>query len=338
MNGKWLIRGRDGRLSVYQLSGDAVLCRAERVPGGSWDAPRKIGGDQRLHPVLSVGQGIDAYGHLVSWRPTVADESGLVHSTHFRPLLAPLDWEPIGHPNGKGRCTGDPSVAVDNQGRAHVFVRNAKGGLSMRAQSIKGGWGPWFDLGGEDIQGPPAAVAGKNGRWEVYAVAPGALLHRRQEKPATGVVVEERAEVAARPGTLCAVATSEENTTLFFTDEVGELCAWRPGSKPQALISAAGPGPVAAIRCELDGHDCTMLAQRSSNGRVVFAAYPTEDESAGAWWTESGPILPVDAEIALAKDAEDRVVAAALSPSTGRLLISRRKDEPGLALTAWQEV
>ncbi|WP_432135903.1 MULTISPECIES: hypothetical protein [unclassified Streptomyces] len=338
MNGKWLIRGRDGRLSVYQLSGDAVLCRAERAPGGAWDAPRRIGGDQRLHPVLSVGQGIDAYGHLVSWRPTVPGESGLVHSTHFRPLLAPLDWEPIGHPNGKGERTGDPSVAVDDQGRAHVFLRNAAGGLSMRAQSVKGGWGPWRDFGGEDIQGAPAAVAGKDGRMEVYAAVPGAVLYWRQEKPATPFVVEERAQTAVRPGTLRALATSAEHTTLFFTDESGDVCAWRPGGKPVPLVASAGPGPVAAVRCELDGLDCTLVAQRSSAGRVVFAAYPTEDESAGAVWTESGPVLPADAEVALTQDADGRVVAAALSPSTGKLLISRRKEEPGLALTAWQEV
>ncbi|MFE1000328.1 hypothetical protein ACFW4T_26365, partial [Streptomyces mutabilis] len=129
MNGEWLIRGRDGRLSVYQKSDDAALCRAERVPGGSWGAPRRIGGDQRLHPVLTVGQGTDAYAHLVAWRPTSPGESGLVHCTHFRPLLASLDWAPIGHPNGKGDRTGTPSVAVDHQGRgARIGGNGGRGG------------------------------------------------------------------------------------------------------------------------------------------------------------------------------------------------------------------
>ena len=63
-----------------------------------------------------------------------------------------------------------------------------------------------------------------------------------------------------------------------------------------------------------------------------------EQESAGAWWTESGPQLPVDAVVAMAVDEDGRVVAATLSPSTRRLLITRRKDEPGLALEAWREV
>ncbi|WKX13341.1 hypothetical protein [Streptomyces sp. NL15-2K] len=338
MNGDWLIRGRDGRLSVYLPAGDAVLCRAECGPGGPWDAPRRVGGDQKLHSVLAVGQGADGYAHLVSWRPTARGESGLVHSTHFRPRLAALDWSPIGHPDKKGERTGTPAVAVDAQGRAHVFVRNKGGGVSMLGQKEKGGWGPWRDLKGRDVQEELAAVTGESGHVELYAAVPGGILHWRQEKPGAEPVLEEAIEAPVRPGTLHALATSPESTTLFYTDTSGDLCAWRPGGKPVTLIASAGPGPVSAVRCELDGHDCTLLAQRSEGGRVAFAAYPTEQESAGAWWTESGPQLPADAEVSLAVDEDDRVVAATLSPASGQLLLTRRKDEPGLALRAWRPV
>ncbi|MFF4833034.1 hypothetical protein [Streptomyces sp. NPDC001315] len=338
MNGDWFIRGRDGRLSVYLSSGEAALCRAERGPGGPWAAPRKVGGDQKLHPVLAIGQGIDGYAHLVSWRPTAAGESGLVHSTHFRPRLAALDWNPVGHPDKKGDRTGTPAVAVDAQGRAHIFVRNLGTGVSMLAQKEKGGWEPWRDLKGRDVQGDLEAVTGESGRVELYAAVPGALLHWRQEKPGSPPVLEEAMEATPRPGTLRALATSPESSTLFFTDDSGDLCAWRPGGKPVPLLAAAGPGPVSVVRCELDGTDCTLLAQRSASGRVAFAAYPTEEESAGAWWTDSGPRLPADAEVSLAVDEEGRVVAAAMSPSTGQLLLTRRKDEPGLALEAWREL
>ncbi|WP_369249831.1 hypothetical protein [Streptomyces sp. R41] len=338
MNGDWLIRGRDGRLSVYLLSEAAVRCRAERGPGGPWDPPRTVGGDQRLHPVLAVGQGPDGYAHLVSWRPTVRDESGLVHSTHFRPRLAALDWNPIGHPDRTGGRTGSPAVAVDAQGRAHVFVRNKGGGVSMVAQKEKGGWDPWRDLKGREVQEDLAAVTGESGRVELYAAVPGGILHWRQEEPGAQPVLEEALETPIRPGTLRALATSPESTTVFFTDEAGDLCAWRPGGKPVPVLASAGPGPVSAIRCELDGYDCTLLAQRSASGRVVFAAYPTEQESAGAWWAESGPQLPADARVSLAEDEDGRVVAASLSPGSGELLLTRRKDEPGLALEAWRPV
>lgn len=339
VNGEWLIRGRDGRLSVYLTSEDAVLCRAERTPGGPWDPPRRVAGDQKVQPGVAVGQGADGYAHLAAWRPAPAGEAVLVHSTHFRPLLAALDWAPCGHPNKKGDRTDTPAVAVDAKGRAHVFVRNIGTGISMVAQKEKGGWDPWRDLKGQGVQGPPVAVTGESGCVEAYAAVSGAILYWRQAEPGTIPVREEPLEVAVRPGTLRALATSTEHTTLFFTADSGDVCAWRRGGKPVPLLPAAGPGPVAAVRCELDGHDCTLLAQRSASGRVAFAAYPTEEETAGAWWTESpGPQLPDDAQVALTKDHEDRVVAATLSPSTGRLLITRRKDEPGLALRAWQEV
>ncbi|MCX5249624.1 MULTISPECIES: hypothetical protein [unclassified Streptomyces] len=338
MNGDWLIRGRDGRLSVYLPTDDAVLCRAERGPGGPWTPPHRVGGDQKLHSSPAVGRGSDSYAHLVSWRPTVPGESGLVHSTHFRPRLAALDWSPVGHPDRKGPGTGTPAVAVDAEGRAHVFVRNKGGGVSMLAQKEKGGWDPWRDLKGRDVQDELAAVTGESGRVELYAAVPGGILHWRQEEPGAQPALEEAMEAPVRAGTLRALATSADATTLFYTDESGDLCAWRPGGKPVVLLPSAGPGPVCAVRCELDGHDCTLLAQRSSSGRVAFAAYPTEQESAGAWWTESGPQLPLDAGVSLAVDEEGRVVAATLSPSTGQLLLTRRKDEPGLALEAWREV
>ncbi|MEV7324100.1 hypothetical protein [Streptomyces sp. NPDC093970] len=338
MNGDWLLRGRDGRLSVYLPSGDAVLCRAERGPGGPWGAPRRMGGGQRLHPGFSVGRSADGYAHLVAWRPTGQGESGLVHSTHYRPHLAALDWQSIGHPGKKGEVTGAPAVAVDARGRAHVFVRNRGRGVSMAAQKEKGGWEPWRDLKGRLVEDGLAAVTGESGRVEVYAAVPGGIVHWRQEEAGKPPVLLETVETPVRPGTLAALATSPGNTTLYYGDEAGDLCAWRPGGEPRRLLPCAGPGPVAAVRCELDGHDCTLLAQRSSSGRVAFAAYPTEDEGAGAWWTESGPQLPGDATVALTTDEDDRVTAVALSPSAGQFLITRRKAEPGLALEAWREV
>ncbi|MGW4879419.1 hypothetical protein ACWEPI_23005 [Streptomyces sp. NPDC004262] len=338
MNGDWLLRGRDGRLSVYLPSGDAVLCRAERGPGRPWGAPRRIGGDQRLHPGFAVGHGADGYAHLVAWRPTVKGESGLVHSTHYRSHLAALDWQPIGHPGKKGEVTGAPAVAVDAQGRAHVFVRNRGRGVSMVAQKEKGGWDPWRDLKGRLVEDGLAAVTGESGRVEVYAAVPGGIVHWRQGEAGKPPVLAETIETPVRPGTLAALATSPASTTLYYTDEAGDLCAWRPGDRPYTLLPSAGPGPVAAVRCELDGHDCTLLAQRSASGRVAFAAYPTQDEPAGAWWTESGPQLPADATVALATDEDGRVTAVSLSPSAGQLLLTRRKEEEGLALEAWREV
>ncbi|WP_394429334.1 hypothetical protein [Streptomyces sp. SGAir0957] len=342
MNGDWLIRGRDGGLCAYAFTpdGDAVLCRTERTPGGAWSDPRRVGGDQRLHPVLALARAQAGYVHLVSWRPTTPGESGLVHSTHFQPHLAALDWSSIGHPNRTGDRTGPPAVAVDAQGRAHVFVRNRGGGVSMRGQQEKGGWGPWRDLKGKGVRGELAAVAGESGLVTLYAATGESILRWRQEKPGAVPVLDEKpCPATARPDTLHALATSPEHTTLFYTDEDGGLYAWRGDDAPVRLVDAAGPGTVTAIRCLLDGVDCTLLAQRADSGRVAFAAYPTEMESAGAWWSESGPALPPDTRIALAKDATDRVVAATYVPGNPpRMHLTRRKDEPGLAMEAWNQL
>ncbi|MER6132460.1 hypothetical protein [Streptomyces sp. NPDC001815] len=339
MNGDWLIRGRDGRLSAYAPREEAVWCWAEQHPGGSWTAPRTVGGDQRVNQVLAVGQGTDDYAHLVSWRPTGAGEAGLVHSTHFRPQLAALDWNRLGHPNEKGGQTGVPAVAVDAEGRAHVFVRNKGGGVSMRGQKERGGWGPWRDLKGREVEGELAAVTRASGLVELYATSPAGILRWTQAGPGhVPALDDEPLKASVRPGTLRALATSDEHVTLFFTDEADTVCAWRPGAEPVELLGCAGPGPVSAIRCTLDDIDCTLLAQRSASGRVAFAAYPTEQESAGAWWTDSGPQLPADVQVSLAEDSEGRVVAATLQPDAGQLLLTRRKDEPGLALEAWRTV
>lgn len=337
MNGDWLIRGRDGRLSVYWHTQDAVLCRAEHVPGGSWDAPRRVGGDQKVQAGFALGQGADGYAQLVAWRPTRSGESGLVHSTHFRPLLAALDWTPIGHPNKTGERTGTPAVAVDTEGRVYLFVRNRGKGVHTINQKERGGWNTWHDLKGSKVGEELVAVSAESGLVEVYAVGPAGVLRWLQQEPGARPVAADPLTAEVAPGTLSALPTSKEHTTLFFADPDGMLHAWRPDGDPIPLIAVAGPGPVSVVRCTLGGHDCTLLAQRSSSGRVAFAAYPTERESAGLWWTESGPALPVGTRVAVAEDAEGRVVAASLTPD-GVLRLARQKDEPGLALAAWQTV
>lgn len=337
VNGDWLIRGRDGRLSAYTPGGDALHCRAERRPGGDWLPARKAGGEQPLLPGVAVGQGADGYAHLVAWRPTADGEAGLVHSTHFRPHLAPLDWLPTGHPNRTGARTGMPAVAVDDAGRAYLFVRNRGLGVHTINQKARGGWNSWHDLRGSRVHEELVAVTGESGLIEVYATNPEGILRWYQPEPGARPVAADPLPVAVAPGSLSALPTSKEHTTLFFTDPEGMVYAWRPDGDPVALLAAAGPGPVAVLRCALDGHDRTLLAQCSSSGRVVFAAYPTEREAADLCWTETGPRLPVGSRVALAEDTEGRVVAATVTPD-GELRVARQTDEPGPALGAWQVV
>ena len=108
----------------------------EHGADGTWDGPRKVGGEQKLLPIAAVGQGADRYAHLVAWRPTVQGEAGLVHSTHFRARLAALDWNPLGHPNKKGDRTGTPAVAVDAEGRLLSVNRAGAELLGIRPEAV----------------------------------------------------------------------------------------------------------------------------------------------------------------------------------------------------------
>ncbi|WP_425276339.1 hypothetical protein [Streptomyces carpinensis] len=392
MNGDWPRCGRDGRLSVHLPSDDAVRCRAERWPDGPWDAPRRVGGDQKLYPALAVGQGTDRYAHLVSWRPTGKGESGLVHSTQFRPRLSALDFRPVGHPDNrrvggdqklypalavgqgtdryahlvsgrptgkgesglvhstqfrprlsaldfrpvghpdnKGHRTGAPAGAVDTAGRTHLFVRNRGGGVSMVAQKEKGGWTAWCDLKGREVQDGLAAVTGESGRVELYAAVPGGLLHWRQGESGGRPVLEEALKAAVRPGT---------------------LYAWPPrGIAPPcstpATRAACAPGGRAANRSPCSPPPAPARSSpRAANWTAATAGCWCGARSAAEW--PSPPVPPRRSRRAPGGPGPSRgpgfrrtprlLIAATLSPSTGRLLLTSRKDEPGPALQAWREV
>lgn len=242
VNGDWLIRARDGRLGVYATRDEAVWCRAERRPGGgTWLPWRKVGGDQRLHPGLAVGHGADGYAHLVSWRPTKAKEAGLAHSTHFRVHLAALDWSAVGHPDRTGARTGIPAVAVDAEGRAHVFVGNRGNGVHALIQKERGGWNAWSGLKGSDVHEELAAVTGESGRVELYGTNPDGILRWLQEEAGAPPVPADPLPVRVEPGTLSALSTSKEHTTLFFADPEGMLHAWRPDTEPTPCSRRPAP-------------------------------------------------------------------------------------------------
>lgn len=241
VNGNWLIRARDGRLGVYTTRDEAVWCRAEQRPGGAWSPWRKVGGEQRLHPALAVGQGANGYAHLVSWRPTKAKESGLVHSTHFRVHLAALDWIPVGHPDKAGARTGVPAVAVDAEGRAHVFVGDRGNGVQALVQKERGGWSAWSALKDPEVHGELTAVTGESGRVELYATTDTGILRWLQEEPGAPPVPADPLPVRVEPGTLSALPTSKKHTTLFFADPEGMLYAVRPDTGPTPCSPRQAP-------------------------------------------------------------------------------------------------
>ncbi|MEC4019996.1 hypothetical protein [Streptomyces sp. H27-D2] len=343
--GEWLRLGKDGRLSAYVQEAEGVVRWTETRPGGPhWTGPDPVPAPGLRH--VTVAQGPDGYVHLLGLRRNpLADgevEADIVHATQYQPGRPFTAWHSLGNPHAKSgdeaRALSRPAAAVAGPGGAvHVFVRNAGHGVHLRRQGADGKWQPWTDLGGRRVLDELTAVATAAGRVELLARTHDGAARWHQEDPSGDFIPCE--DVAAHPavGAVGALETGEDRLTYFWHEGDGDgIVAHRPGTDPVRLGGSPTAGPAAALRAPIDGHDCTVLAHRGKNGRPMLAAWPTEDESAGVWWTETGEecVGPP----ALALDAAGRVVLAAVGLDGGLRVARQKTTEPGLALAAWSRV
>ncbi|MEU1277128.1 hypothetical protein [Streptomyces sp. NPDC005805] len=340
LTGDWLTRGRDGVLTAWAPGDDAVL-RWTRWGTGA-PGPERLPAPGLLPP-LAVTQGADGYVHLVGVRRVRGGETlELVHAVQFQTGRPLLGWTALGHPNKAPKETGRPVTAVDGEGRLYVALRNGGTGLSCRNQKVKGGWAGWQDLGGKGVRDTPAAAVDGKGRVELYAAEGDAVVRFTQEKP--GAAFERAAElgVRAEPGAFTALTGPSGAVELFFTDAEGTIRVWAPERGPDArpLLPAAGPGAPALAAVEIDGHDCTVLAQETPEGQVAFAAYPSGDEEAGAWWTPTDParagVRGGGLALALCAHGEEGLVGTALGASGEPVVIRQKKDAGGFAVGRWK--
>ncbi|WP_431041690.1 hypothetical protein ACQUSR_07055 [Streptomyces sp. P1-3] len=341
-----MLRGNDGRLTVYALVAGGIARWTEVGPGGpEWTGPQLF--ETPGLTDIAVAQGADGYAHLIGLRRKAVGEERtdveLVHATQFQTGRPLTGWHSLGTPHPKdwrkALKVGAPTAAVDASGAVHVFVRNAGRGVSARRQDAKGKWGGWLDLKGKDLVDGLSATATTDGRVEVFAPTEDGALRWYQPEP--GGALQRGEDVTARPspGSVSAAESSRDTLTHYWRDQrTGAVCAYRPGAGTTAPLGGeTGIGPVAVVRAEIEGHDCTLVAQRDTRtGRLAVAAHPSEDEAAGVWWTATGE--PGLGEPALALDASDRVVLAAVGPEGGLRVARQKTTEPGLALHAWQRV
>ncbi|WP_226962668.1 hypothetical protein [Streptomyces sp. C8S0] len=75
-----------------------------------------------------------------------------MYALQYQSGLAVRDWAPVGSPYQDRQDLavpiGVPAAVVDSTNSLHVFVRNAGGGVSGRAQVASGKWNRWADLKG----------------------------------------------------------------------------------------------------------------------------------------------------------------------------------------------
>ncbi|MFD3923618.1 hypothetical protein [Streptomyces sp. NPDC058595] len=341
----WLLRGKDGRLTAYAPTEDGVLrWTEERLGGPTWSGPELLPAPGLL-PYLSIAGGAQGYVHLVGLRrkPAAGGQirTDVVYAVQFQTGRPLRDWQALGTPYPKdlarGGLLGLPAAVIDPNGSLHLFARNAGRGLSARIQKPSGAWLTWADLKGSRMTGEAAAVVGEDGLIEVLGPTDDAVMRWRQPKVAAKAERDLKSFAArVTPGTLTSERTGGDRLTHYWRDtDDRTVHAWRLESGETAPLGGPGTGPIALLRTPVDGHDCTILAQRGLDGRPALAAYPTEDESAGVTWTPTGEEC-VGAP-ALALDGRGRVVMAVIAKDGG-LRISRQKAEPGLALEAWSRV
>ncbi|MFC9390950.1 hypothetical protein [Streptomyces venezuelae] len=343
LQGAWLTRGVEGRFSAY-LPRDGEVVRWTEQPDGSWSGPVSLGGPGpagRLTPFLAVGQGADRYVHLVGVRPAGTGEGHveLVHSVQFQTGRPALEWRSIGHSNATSRWTGNPAVAVDAQGRAYVFMRNGGGGLSARAQKDTGGWHPWWDLKGSRTDPSPVAVTNGSGFVELYTAHEKGLVRYVQSESGGRPVREDVVPASVTMGSLAATTGPSGHVTLFYLDQEGQVGAWSPDRslEPTVLGKAVGTGRLDATRCLVDGAESTVLAQRSADGRLALAVLPSERETEGVHWAETGE-RHAELTAVLSSDLDGRPVAMARTGG-GRVLTARqRAGAEGLRLEGWRPI
>ncbi|MFI6061072.1 hypothetical protein [Streptomyces sp. NPDC051286] len=340
LDGIWLTRGKDGRLTVYVHTEDSLRRWTQTRPGGGeWHCSDLATVGHLTH--LSVVQDANAYVHFVGRRERVVGSTvttDIVYAIQYqtgRPVSA---WRSLGNPHkdaAGGHRIGAPAVVVSESGEVHIGIRNAGGGLMLRRERADGTWRGWEDLRGSHITGVPAAVALTSGGVEMFAASDGGTLHWQQKEAGGGWNEVQPSRLAVRAGTLAALETAPGRATYFWTDPAGGVMAYRAGAWPMVLGGAPGDGPHAVIRMALDGYDCTVLAHRGINGTAVVGLGVTENEANGVWWSDTG--VPCLATPALTHDVFGRLVMAVIGDD-GAPRLALQTDAPGLTLDEWHAI
>lgn len=335
-SGRWLVLGKDGRLTAYARTDAGLLRWTELRPGGpAWTGPDFFPIPGLTH--LSMAQGADTYVHFLGRRevrkgdgPPVVD---VVHAIQYQTGRPVTEWRSLGNPHQdreKAARFGVPAAAVSASGRVYVFARNAGGGVMLRREAPTGKWEAWRDLKGSRVRDGLAVVTHASGRIELLAGGEQDAMWWRQPEADGDFGREPNIPLRVAPGTASVLETGPDRATYFWADpQGGGLLAHRPGGWAIPLGGAPAGDPVTALRAVLDGYDCTVLAHRDLDGHVMLAAYGTENEQAGVWWSPTGEHCA--GAPALALDGHGRVVLAMLGHD-GALHVARQTGEPGLSL------
>ncbi|QES50409.1 PIG-L family deacetylase [Streptomyces venezuelae] len=175
----WLVEGTGGRLWAFAaLDGRmAHWTRNGTGPNASWTGPVLLPGTG-MDPGASAARLPDGRIAVFGTRTTLGTRAQdyrreVVYAVQSAPNGPFGAWQSAGTPEGTDAdgtsAISGPAVAVDRTGRLTVYVRDAKRSLRARTQLPSGGFGPWHQLGGGDLQSDPVAATDAAGRTHVFA-------------------------------------------------------------------------------------------------------------------------------------------------------------------------
>ncbi|WP_240799272.1 hypothetical protein [Streptomyces sp. A0958] len=334
--GRWMTLGKDGRLTLYARTDGGLLRWTQRSRGGDrWDGPDFV-------PVagltdLTVVQGADAYVHFLGRRERRGDEGpsvDFVHAVQYQTGRPVTEWRSLGNfyrDRERGRKVGAPAGAVDAQGTVFVFARNAGRGLQMRREGKGGKWGAWQDLKGVGLSAQIVPSVTSGGLVEVFATGDRGVQQWRQDVPDGPLLIAPPLQFYALEGSATALETAPGRLTYYWTDAAtAGIVFFRAGAWPVLLGGYPGEGAVVALRADLGGYDCTVLAQRGTSGTLLIGVCGTEGEQGGVWWSDTTEECVGDP--ALAVDGCGRVVVA-VRGRDGAVSLARQEPGPGLTLS-----
>lgn len=270
----------DGRLVGYGVLGLRAVRWRETAPGsGQWGPPHDLGGGP-LAPALGSATLKDGRQLLFALRFASIAGHGAANTREVVLLEQRTAggnfaaWTGLGNPESdpeKGRRIGVPVAVTDQQGRVHLFLRNAAQGISTRVRSAQGRWSDWTDLGGAQIQDGLSATLDTAGRVHVFASGRDTVHHWAQD--ADGGPLTERPEPGLPlPGDFpTAVAAPDGGIDVYYrkpataaTTRV-HLGGLHPRTRRRSRAARPGrprTGPTPAEREGVDPHRRGRTARR----------------------------------------------------------------------------
>ncbi len=260
----------DGRLVGYGVLGLRAVRWRETAPGsGQWGPPHDLGGGP-LAPALGSATLKDGRQLLFALRFASIAGHGAANTREVVLLEQRTAggnfaaWTGLGNPESdpeKGRRIGVPVAVTDQQGRVHLFLRNAAQGISTRVRSAQGRWSDWTDLGGAQIQDGLSATLDTAGRVHVFASGRDTVHHWTQD--ADGGPLTERPEPGLPlPGDFpTAVAAPDGGIDVYYR---------KPATAATTRVHLGGRHPLGhAAGPALLGQDDRGRVQLLLNGKVL---------------------------------------------------------------------